>query len=112
LGGKKWGHARTFLAMRLRSSESESMVHCQGQGFQSVPAEAWLSPLQSHAIEQFDRRLIAREMASRSHGAAQFCVQRFNRICRADAAAGSLRFKKTASTFLDRKIIQETGFRA
>jgi hypothetical protein len=70
------------------------------------------SDLAQDEIAQFDRRLIAREMASRSHGAAQFCVQRFNRVCRVDAAAGSLRFKIAASTFLDRKIIQETRFRA
>jgi hypothetical protein len=31
---------------------------------------------------------------------------------RFDAAAGSLRFEIAASTFLDRKIIQETRFRA
>jgi hypothetical protein len=34
------------------------------------------------------------------------------RALRFDAAAGSLRFKIAASTFLNRKIIQETRFRA
>jgi hypothetical protein len=46
------------------------------------------------------------------HAAAERARAFVRRELRFDAAAGSLRFKIAASTYLDRKIIQETRFRA
>ena len=48
---------------------------------------------------------ISSPIASACCACAGVCIVRF------DVAAGSLRFKIAASTFLDRKIIQETRLR-
>jgi hypothetical protein len=59
------------------------------------------------------RHSTIRRIASRHYSALRDrCACAGIAACEFDAAAASLRFEIAASTFLDRKIIQETRFRA